>query len=214
MCSVWMPSWPAASAMPAMAVALCGISFAICRMPSERAWNSSSLASTVLRTPANALSKSMLAFRAPPPAAARGRVSPVVSLLPTSVRVREVLLSVRSILFICRSNWVASAPTRTISSARVATHHHLPDTRRAAGVSSSQPLLQLLELSPGLFWVAQGPLAGLRFQQLLQPRQLLLPRQGCRGPGQFDAFPGALLHPGLHDVDQLPGGQPADLPGH
>src|SRR5690606_2779398 len=57
---------------PAISVAASGISFAIPRMPFSSALNSRSEASTVLRTPANADSKSIAAFADAVPTATIG----------------------------------------------------------------------------------------------------------------------------------------------
>ncbi|OPZ78845.1 MAG: hypothetical protein BWY79_00648 [Actinobacteria bacterium ADurb.Bin444] len=54
--SFWMPSCPAASMTAAISVALWGSTLVISMMPSERAAYSASVAFTVLRTPAKALS--------------------------------------------------------------------------------------------------------------------------------------------------------------
>ena len=79
-----IPSWPAASATPAMASRDAGISLAISRMPWRSLANSGSVASMVLRTPANALENFIDSRIAKPPSAATGSVMPLVRVMPTA----------------------------------------------------------------------------------------------------------------------------------
>ena len=68
--------------MPESSWALMGMRSLISRIASDRPCSSLSVAETVLRTPAKALSKSMADFTDAAPRAAMGVVSPRVSLSP------------------------------------------------------------------------------------------------------------------------------------
>ena len=91
--SFCIPSCPAASVTPAISSALAGNSFAIFRIPCSNAANSSSVASTVFLTPANALSKSIDDLIAIPPTAARGKLTDFVNVFPVSVIVLPTFLN-------------------------------------------------------------------------------------------------------------------------
>lgn len=81
--AVEMPSWPPSSSMLRMVSAGTGWTLESSMAPSLRASSSSSVASTVLRTPYHAESMSTAALTEAPAAAATGRVTAAVSLSPT-----------------------------------------------------------------------------------------------------------------------------------
>ena len=82
MFSFEIPSWPAASATLDISTTEAGNSFAIARIPASNSLNSLSVASTVFRTPAKALSKSIADFTNTALAANKGAVKANVIVAP------------------------------------------------------------------------------------------------------------------------------------